>query len=100
MATAPKASATPPKAAAPQRASGSAFWTPLKPSAALAAVIGSTSVPRTDVMKKLWEYIKAHKLQDPADGRRINADAKLAAVFGKPQASMFEMTSLISKHLS
>lgn len=100
MATAPKASATNRPAPTSKRATNSAFWTPLTPSAALAAVIGSAPMPRTDVMKKLWEYIKSHKLQDPLDGRIIKADAKLAAVFGKPQVSMFEMTALISKHLS
>ncbi|MES2529823.1 MAG: SWIB/MDM2 domain-containing protein [Pseudomonadota bacterium] len=100
MATAPKASATSRSAPASKRAPNSAFWKPLTPSPVLAAVIGVTPLPRTDVMKKLWEYIKSHKLQDPADGRTIKADAKLTAVFGKPQVSMFEMTSLISKHLN
>jgi DNA topoisomerase-3 len=69
------------------------------PSAALAAVIGDEPVVRTQVIKKLWDYIKAHGLQDARDKRNINADAKLLAVFGKPQVTMFEMTGLVSKHL-
>ncbi len=100
MATASKASTSSQSAPTPKRAPNSAFWKPLTPSATLAAVIGAAPLPRTDVMKKLWEYIKSHKLQDPADGRTINADVKLAAVFGKSQASMFEMPTLISKHLN
>ncbi len=71
----------------------------LTPSAALAAVVGSEPIARTQVVKKLWEYIKANGLQDSADKRRINADAKLQAVFGKPQVGMFEMTGLVGPHL-
>ncbi len=99
MATAPKASASFRSAPASKRTPDSAFWKPLVPSAALAAVVGEAPLPRTDVMKKLWEYIKSHELQDPADGRIIQADAKLAAVFGRPQVSMFEMTALLGRHL-
>lgn len=67
----------------------------------LAAVIGAAAIPRTEVTKKVWEYIKKHKLQDEANKRNINADDKLKAVFdGKKQVSMFEMTKLISGHLS
>ncbi len=71
----------------------------MTPSAALAAVIGKGSFPRTEVTKKVWEYIKKHKLQDALDKRMINADAKLKEIFGKAQASMFEMTKMISSHL-
>ena len=72
----------------------------LKPSAALSEVIGSKSIPRTQVVKKLWEYIKKNDLQDKKNRRNINADAKLKPIFGKAQVSMFEMTKLVSKHLS
>lgn len=103
--TAPKkkapAAAAAPAAEAPakKRTPNAAFMKPLTPSAALAAVVGSTPLPRTEIVKKMWEYIKAHKLQDPANKRMINADAKLKKVFGKEQVSMFEMTGLISKHV-
>ena len=70
------------------------------PSAALAAVIGAEPIARPQVMKKLWDYIKAHKLQDAKDKRSINADAKLLAVFGKPQVTMFELAGIAGKHLS
>ena len=73
---------------------------PLTPSAALAAVIGANPLPRTDVTKKIWDYIKKHKLQDSVNRRNINADDALKAVFnGKKTVSMFEMTKLISGHL-
>ena len=72
----------------------------LKPSAALAAVIGSEPVARTQVIKKLWDYIKAEKLQDATNRRAINADAKLLPVFGKPQVTMFELAGIVGKHLS
>ena len=78
----------------------SAFMKELKPSAALAEVIGNKPVPRTQVVKKLWEYIKKNDLQDKKNRRNINADAKLKPIFGKAQVSMFEMTKLVSKHLS
>ena len=71
-----------------------------QPSAALAAVIGSEAVARPQVVKKLWDYIKAHGLQDAKDKRSINADAKLLAVFGKPQVTMFELAGIVGKHLS
>ena len=71
-----------------------------QPSAALAAVIGTEPVSRTEVMKKLWDYIKAHNLQNPADKRTIVADAKLRAVFGKDQAGMFELAGIVGQHLS
>jgi upstream activation factor subunit UAF30 len=76
------------------------FMKPVTPSSVLADVVGSEPMPRTEVTKKVWEYIKKHDLQDPANRRMINADAKLEAVFdGKKQVSMFEMTKLISNHL-
>ena len=73
--------------------------TGLTPSAALAAVIGSEAVARTMVIKKLWDYIKTHGLQDATNKRAINADAKLLAVFGKPQVTMFELAGIVGKHL-
>jgi chromatin remodeling complex protein RSC6 len=72
----------------------------MTPSPALALIVGSAPVPRTEVTKRLWDYIKAHKLQDVADRRLVNADDKLFAVFGKRQVRMFEMTKLVSAHLS
>lgn len=69
-------------------------------SAALAAVIGAGPAPRTEVTKKIWDYIKAHDLQDAANRRLINADDKLFEVFGKRQVTMFEMTKLVNAHLS
>jgi chromatin remodeling complex protein RSC6 len=82
------------------RKPNAAFMKPLKPSAELAAVIGADPLPRTEVTKKIWEYIKAHDLQDAANRRNINADDKLRPIFGKEQVSMFEMTKLLSGHLS
>ena len=69
------------------------------PSAALAAVVGATPLPRTEVVSKLWTYIKKNKLQNQANKRMIDADAKLKEIFGKMQVSMFEMAGLIGKHL-
>ncbi len=99
---APKTAA--PKTAAPKKAAGkrkpnAAFMKPLTPSASLAAVIGAGPVPRTEVVKKLWAYIKKFNLQDSKNRRNINADDKLKPIFGKNQVSMFEMTKLVSKHL-
>ena len=71
-----------------------------QPSAELAAVIGSEVVARPQVIKKLWDYIKANNLQDATNKRAINADAKLLPIFGKPQITMFELTGLVGKHLS
>ncbi len=89
------------KADAPARKPNAAFMKPMTISPTLAAVIGAAPIPRTEVTKKVWEYIKKHKLQDEANKRNINADDKLKAVFGgKAQVSMFEMTKLISGHLS
>src|SRR3546814_13853575 len=72
---------------------------PLTPSAELAAGIGSEAVPRTEVTKKIWEYIKKHNLQDASNKRNINADAKLRPIFGKDQVTMFELTKLVNAHL-
>lgn len=75
------------------------FMKPLTPSADLAAIVGSTPLPRTEVVKKMWEYIKKNGLQDKVNKRNINADEKLLKIFGKNQVTMFEMTGLVSKHL-
>ena len=88
------------KVPAKKRAVNAAFMKPLTPSAALAAVVGATPLPRTEVVSKLWVYIKKHKLQDAVNKRNINSDDKLKAVFGKAQVTMFEMAGLIGKHLS
>jgi chromatin remodeling complex protein RSC6 len=87
-------------AAPAKRAPNAAFMKAMKPSVALAAVIGNQPAPRTEVTKKVWEYIKKHNLQDAANKRVINADAKLKAIFMKDQVDMFEMTKLISAQLS
>jgi len=90
------------KAAAPAapRKPNAAFMKAMTPSTALAAVVGAAPLPRTEVTKKVWDYIKKLDLQDPANRRMINADDKLKVVFGgKAQVSMFEMTKLISDHL-
>ena len=88
------------KAKKTTRKPSAAFMKPLNPDAALAEIVGSKPLPRTEVAKKLWVYIKKHDLQDSKNRRNINADAKLSAVFGgKKQVSMFEMTKLVSKHL-
>ena len=101
-APAKKAAAPAKKAAAPakKRTPSAAFMKAMTPSAELAAVIGAKPVPRTEVTKKVWEYIKANKLQDSVNKRNINADAKLKPIFGKAQVTMFEMTKLINAHLS
>jgi DNA topoisomerase-3 len=93
--TAATKTTTKPKAPRKVSASGG-----LKPSDALAAVIGSEQVLRTQVIKKLWDYIKANNLQDATNKRAINADAKLLDVFGKPQVTMFELAGIVGKHLS
>ena len=92
------------KKAAPKKKSArkpnAAFMKAMTPSAALGAVVGEKAIPRTEVTKKIWEYIKKNKLQDSANKRMINADEKLKAVFGgKKQVSMFEMTKLVNNHL-
>jgi len=87
------------KSATPRKPNA-AFMKAMTPSSALAAVIGAMPSPRTEVTKKLWDYIKKNKLQDNVNRRLINADAKLKEVFGKAQVSMFEMAKLLQKHLS
>jgi len=98
-----------PKKAAPKKAAkktgakrkpNAAFMKAMTPSATLAAVVGSMPLPRTEVTKKIWDYIKKNRLQDSINRRLINADEKLRQVFnGKKQVSMFEMTKLVSNHL-
>ncbi|MCG2594724.1 DNA topoisomerase III [Ramlibacter sp. XY19] len=88
------------KAAAKKPATPRKTGAGLKPSAALAAVVGSEPIARTEVIKRIWDYIKANGLQDAKDKRSINADAKLAPVFGKPQVTMFELAGIVGKHLS
>jgi chromatin remodeling complex protein RSC6 len=88
------------KKAGAKRKPNAAFMKPMNPSATLAAVIGSNAMPRTEVTKKIWAYIKRSGLQDKKNRRNINADDKLRPVFGgKGQVSMFEMTKLVSRHL-
>ena len=88
------------KKPAAKRKPNAAFMKPMTPSSVLAAVIGATPMPRTEVTKKIWDYIKKNKLQDAVNRRDINADDKLRAVFGgKSKVSMFEMTKLVSNHL-
>jgi chromatin remodeling complex protein RSC6 len=101
---APKKAAA--KKAAPKKAAkkvarkpNAAFMKPLTPSGPLAAIIGSTPMPRTEVTSKIWAYIKKNKLQDAVNKRMINADEKLKELFGKAKADMFELTKFVSKHL-
>jgi len=96
---APAKKAAAKKAPAKKRTPSAAFMKAMTPSAALAAVIGDKPLPRTEVTKKVWEYIKKNSLQDKAKKTMINADAKLKEIFQKAQVSMFEMTKLISNHL-
>ena len=102
--TATKKTAKPAKKAAPKKAAGKrkpnpAFMKALTPSSTLAAVVGASPLPRTEVVKKLWAYIKKHNLQDKTNRRNINADDKLKSIFGKATVNMFEMTKIVSKHL-
>jgi chromatin remodeling complex protein RSC6 len=95
-----KAAAKKPAAKKAKRKPNAAFMKPMNPSATLAAVVGSSPMPRTEVTSKLWGYIKKNNLQDKTNRRMINADDKLKEVFGgKKQVSMFEMTKLVAKHL-
>ena len=97
---APKKKAAKPKAKA-KRTPNAAFMKPMNVSDSLAAVVGNKPLPRTEVTKKVWAYIKKNNLQDPKARRNINADANLQKVFGgKKTVNMFEMTKLINKHLS
>lgn len=83
-----------------KKPSGGGFMAPLMPSEALAVVVGVKAIPRTEVVKKLWVYIKKNNLQDPKNRRNVRADSALVKVFGgKTVVSMFEMTKLVSKHL-
>ena len=88
------------KKSATKRKPNAAFMKAMQPSSVLAAVVGAMPMPRTEVTKKIWDYIKKNKLQDAVNKRLINADEKLRAVFGgKSKVSMFEMTKLVSNHL-
>lgn len=87
-------------AGASKRKPNAAFMKPMTPSAALAEIVGEKAIPRTEITKRLWAYIKKKNLQDKEKRQFINADATLKAVVGKPRLSMFEMTKLVSKHLS
>ena len=88
------------KKAASKRKPNAAFMRPVQPSAALSEVVGSKPIPRTEVTKKLWAYIKKNKLQDQKNRRMIKSDDTLKPVFaGKSQVNMFEMTKLVNKHL-
>jgi chromatin remodeling complex protein RSC6 len=93
-----------PKKAAPKkktaRKPNAAFMAPLTPSPALSEVIGNKPIPRTEIIKKIWDYIKKNKLQDQKNRRMINADDKLKTVFaGKGQISMFELAKIVNKHV-
>jgi upstream activation factor subunit UAF30 len=95
------------KKAAPKKAAkkksarkpNAAFMAPLAPSATLAEVIGSKPLPRTEIVKKIWDYIKKNNLQDKKNRRNINADTKLKPLFGKDQISMFDLAKIVSKHV-
>jgi chromatin remodeling complex protein RSC6 len=88
------------KKAARKRTPNAAFMRPMQPSAQLGAVVGTNAIPRSEVTKRVWNYIKSKGLQDKTNKRMINADDKLGPVFGgKKQVSMFEMTKLVNKHL-
>jgi upstream activation factor subunit UAF30 len=94
-----KAAKKPAKKAA-KRKPNAAFMKPVQPDAALGAVVGNSPMPRTELTKKIWAYIKKNGLQDKKNRRNINADDKLKAVFnGKSQVNMFQMTALVSKHV-
>jgi upstream activation factor subunit UAF30 len=96
----PAKKAAPKKKTAAKRKPNAAFMKAMTPTAILAAVVGEKAIPRTEVTKKIWDYIKKNKLQDAINKRMINADDKLKAVFGgKRQVSMFEMTKLVNAHL-
>ena len=103
MPTKANASTTPKKAdtakTAPAKKVNPALLKPLQPSKELAAVVGYEPLPRVDVVSKVWDYIKKHKLQDPQNKREIMADEKLQAVFGKNRVTMFEMNKHLAQHL-
>jgi len=81
------------------RKPNAAFMAPLTPSATLGEVVGTKPLPRTEVVKKIWEYIKKNNLQDKKNRRMINADGKLKPIFGKDQISMFELAKVVNKHV-
>jgi upstream activation factor subunit UAF30 len=96
----PAAKKKAPAKKAAKRKPNAAFMKPMQPTPALAVVVGSTPLPRTEVTKKLWQYIKRKGLQDPKERRMINADEALKPIFnGKTKVSMFDMTKLVNKHL-
>ena len=101
--TAKKAARKAPKKKAAKKKSArkpnAAFMAPLQPSNTLAEVVGSKPLPRTQVVKKIWDYIKKNNLQDKKNRRMINADSKLRPLFGKDQISMFELAKVVSKHV-
>ena len=103
MTKTPKKKAPPPKGTAVEKPKAgnrqNALQQPLQPSEDLAAVVGSGTMARGKVVSKVWEYIKANKLQNPDDGREILADDKLRKVFGKEKVTMFEMNKLLAQHL-
>jgi upstream activation factor subunit UAF30 len=88
------------KGGAAKRTPNPAFMKPMTPSSQLAAVVGANPAPRTEITKKLWDYIKKKGLQDPNEKRMINADENLRPIFKKDRVSMFDMTKLVNKHLS
>ena len=97
-----KKKAAPKKKAAKKKSArkpNAAFMAPLQPSNTLAEVVGSKPLPRTQVVKKIWDYIKKNNLQDKKNRRMINADSKLRPLFGKDQISMFELAKVVSKHV-
>src|SRR5829696_8060935 len=89
----------PASVSAPAKKANSALMKPLQPSKELAVVVGSQPLPRTEVVSKVWAYIKRHKLQDPQNKREIVADEKLQAVFGKNRVTMFEINKHLAQHL-
>ncbi len=97
--SAPAAGKTKTQASKKAQPAASAFSRPLQPSKELAAVVGPDPLPRTEVVSKIWDYIKKHKLQNEANKREIIADEKLAAVFGKNKVTMFEMNKFLAQHL-
>jgi upstream activation factor subunit UAF30 len=88
-----------PKKAAKKRKPNAAFMAALTPSATLAEVIGSKPIPRTEIIKKIWDYIKKNNLQDSKNRRMINADAKLSPLFGKKQISMFDLATIVNNNV-
>ena len=96
----PKTAAAKTEAPAKPRKAGPGLSKPMTPSPELAAIVGPGPMPRTEVVAKVWEHIRAHSLQDPANKQAIIADDKLKVVFGKDRATMFEMQKLLSPHLT